>query len=174
MMLWVAPLSSISSIERRSCSETDETERTWPVPPHCGHLSVELSSTLERMRWRDISSRPKCEMWPTWMRARSLLERLLQAALDRAVVALLVHVDEVDDDETREVAQPQLPRDLVGGFEIGLERGVLDVVLARGAAGIDVDRHQRFGLVDDDVAAGAQLHHRLEHGVELVLDRRSG
>ena len=43
-------------------------------------------------------------------------------------------------------------------------------MLAGGAAGIDVDRDQRLGLVDHDVAAGAQLHHRLEHGVELALD----
>src|SRR6266568_4381101 len=109
MRLWVAPLSSISSSPRSSCSATDDTERTWPVPPQCGHFSVELSSTLERMRWRDISSRPKCEMCPTWMRAR-------------------------------------------------------------GAAGVDVNRDQRLGLVEHDVAAGAKLHHRLEHGVELALD----
>ena len=63
-----------------------------------------------------------------------VLERLLQPALDRAVVALLVHVDEVDDDQAGEIAQAQLPRDFVGRLEIGLERGVLDVVLARGAA----------------------------------------
>ena len=110
----VAPFSSVSSIARSSCSATDETERTWPVPPQCGQFSVELSSTEVRMRWRDISSRPKCEMRPTWMRARSFLQRVLQRALDGAVVALLVHVDEVDDDQAGEVAQPQLPRDFVG------------------------------------------------------------
>ena len=37
-------------------------------------------------------------------------------------------------------------------------------------AGVDVDRHQRLGLVDHDVAAGAQLHGRREHRVELALD----
>ena len=35
-----------------------------------------------------------------------LLEAFLQPALDGAVVALLVHVDEVDDDQPGEVAQP--------------------------------------------------------------------
>ena len=49
-----------------------------------------------------------------------VLQRLLQAPLDRAVVALLLHVDEVDDDETGEIAQAQLPGDFVGGLEIGL------------------------------------------------------
>ena len=99
-----------------------------------------------------------------------VLEAFLQPALDRAVVALLVHVDEVDDDQAGEVAQPELARDFLGRLEIGLERGVLDVVLARGAAGVDVDRDQRLGLVEHDVAAGAQLHDRREHGVELAFD----
>src|ERR1700692_867249 len=67
-----------------------------------------------------------------------VLEALLQAPLDRAVVALFVHVDVIDDDQSGEVPQPQLTGDLVRGFEVGLKRGILDVVLARGAAGIDV------------------------------------
>jgi len=46
------------------------------------HFSVELSSTLERMRWRDISSSPKCEMCPTWMRARSCRRHSFKPALD--------------------------------------------------------------------------------------------
>jgi len=78
-------LSSISSSERRSCSATDDTERTWPVPPQCGHFSVELSSTLERMRWRDISSSPKMRDVPD-LDARAVMpQAFLQPALDRAV-----------------------------------------------------------------------------------------
>src|ERR1700744_1504997 len=61
-----------------------------------------------------------------------VLETLLEPALDRTVVTLLVHVDEVDDDQACEIAQAQLSGDFVGGFEIGLERGVLDVMLAGG------------------------------------------
>ena len=99
-----------------------------------------------------------------------VLEAFLQPPFDRAVVALLLHVDEVDDDQPGEVAQPKLAGDLVGRLQIGLERGVLDVMLARGAAGVHVDGDQRFGLVEHDVAAGAQLHDRREHGVELTFD----
>ena len=99
-----------------------------------------------------------------------VFERILQPALHRAVVAALVHVDEVDDNEAGKIAQAQLPRDFLGRFAIGLERGVLDVMFASGATGVDVDRHQRFGLVDHDVAAGTKLHHRREHGIELALD----
>ena len=85
-----------------------------------------------------------------------VLEGVLQAAFDGAIVAILLHVDEIDDDETGKIAQAQLAGDLVGGFEIGPQRGVFDIVLARGAAGIDVDRDQGLGLIDDDIAARLQ------------------
>src|SRR6266478_2955398 len=102
--------------------------------------------------------------------ARAILsEAIAELALNRTVVALLVHVDEVDDDQAREVAQAQLSGDFLGRLKVGLERGILDVMLARRTAGIDVDRHQRLGLVDDDVAAGAQLYGRREHCIELAL-----
>ena len=97
-------------------------------------------------------------------------QRILQPLLNRAVVAVLLHVDEVDDDEAREVAQTQLPRDLFGRFQVRLERRVLDVVLARRLARVHVDRDQSLGLVDDDVAARAQTHHGIEHAVERGFD----
>src|ERR1700761_4845132 len=56
-----------------------------------------------------------------------LPQAIAQLALHRAVVALFVHVDEVDDDQAGEVPQPELPRDFLGGLQIGLERGILDV-----------------------------------------------
>ena len=133
-----------------TASATDSVERMMPVPWQCGHCVVEPSSTPVRIRWRDISSRPKWQMRPTWMRARSMPQRILQAALDLAVVALLLHVDEVDDDQAGEVAQLQLARDLVGRLEVGVERRLLDRELARRLAGVDVDGDQRLGLVDDD------------------------
>src|SRR5262249_39529762 len=103
-----------------------------------------------------------------------VLETLLQPPLDRAVVALLVHVDEVDDDQPGEIAQAELPRYFVRRLHVGLEGGILDVVLARGPARVHVDRHQGLGLVEHDVAAGFQLHHRREHGVELAFDAVAG
>ncbi|OIQ76201.1 hypothetical protein GALL_421230 [mine drainage metagenome] len=99
-----------------------------------------------------------------------LSQAIAELALHRAVIALLVHVDEVDDDQTGEIAKPQLPRYFLGGLEISLECGILDMVLAGRAAGVDVDRNQRLGLVDHDVATGPQLHGRREHRVELALD----
>src|SRR5690606_14162080 len=42
-----------------------------------------------------------------------VLQRLLEATLDGAVVALLLHVDEVDDDEAGKVAQAKLAGDFL-------------------------------------------------------------
>ena len=156
---------------RNSWSASDDTDRTCPVPPQVWHLSVELSSTLVRMRWRDISIRPKCEMRPTWMRARSFLS----ASLSRRSTERLLRFSSMSmksiTTSPGEIAKPQLPCNFLGRFEVGLERGVLDVMFARGATGVHVDRNQRFGLVEHDVTAGAQLHDRREHRVELALDR---
>ena len=43
-------------------------------------------------------------------------QAFLQAPFDRAVVALLIHVDEIDDDQPGEVAQSKLPRHFLGGL----------------------------------------------------------
>src|SRR6202171_6671319 len=99
-----------------------------------------------------------------------LPQTIAELAFDRAVVALLVHIDEVDDDQARQIAQAQLPCDFLGGFKVGLERGILDVMLPGRTAGIDVDRNQSFGLVDHDVTAGSQLHRAREYRVKLALD----
>ena len=98
-----------------------------------------------------------------------LLEAVLQHLLDGAVVLALVHVDEVDHDQARQVAQAQLARGLLGRLKVGLERGLLDVALAGGAARVDVDGHQGLGLVDHEIAARAQGHDGRVDQPDLVL-----
>ena len=85
-----------------------------------------------------------------------IFEGFLQPPFHRAVVAVLFHVNEVDHNQARKVAQAQLPGNFIAGFKVGLERRVFDIVLARGLAGVDVDGNQRFRLVHDDVTAGRQ------------------
>ena len=85
-----------------------------------------------------------------------VLHGIAETVLDLALVALRAHVDEVDDDEAAQVADPELAADLVGGFEVGVERRLLDILALRRARGVDVDRGQRLGAVDHDAAAGRQ------------------
>ena len=122
-----------------------------------------------RRRWRDISSRPKWLMRPTWMRARSwrsdsFRRRSTSRLLRRSSMSMKSMT--ISPARSRKL---KLPRDLLGRLEIGLERGVLDIVLARRLAGVDVDGDERLGLIDDDIAAGPQHDLRREHRRELAL-----
>ena len=93
------------------------------------------------------------------LHARAIgLHRVLELLLDIALVARGLHVDEVDDDQAAHVAQAQLARRFFRGFHVGAEGGFLDVGAAGRARRVDVDGHQRLGVVDHDRAAGRQLH----------------
>ena len=79
-------------------------------------------------RWRLISIRPKPEMRPTCMRARSVFSlSFIRFSTAACVVASFVHVDEVDDDQPCKVTQPQLSRDFLGGLEVGLKVAVSSI-----------------------------------------------
>ena len=60
-----------------------------------------------------------------------VLQRFLHRLFDFADMALLLHVDEVDDDQPGHVAKTELTSDFCSRFNIGAESGLLDVVLAR-------------------------------------------
>ena len=102
-----------------------------------------------------------------------VLQRLLDAPLHSPVVTVLLHVDEVDHDQARKIAQAQLAGHLVGGLQIGAHGGVFDIVLAGRAAGVHIDGYEGFGLVDDDIAARLQGDRIGEHGVQLRLDAKA-
>ena len=97
-------------------------------------------------------------------------QRVPQARLHLAAVLALLHVDEVDHDQAAQVAQPHLAGDFVGRFQVGAGGGFFDVAAAGGAGRVDVDGHQRFGVVDDDGAARRQVHRAAEGRLDLVLD----
>ena len=86
------------------------------------------------------------------------------------MVARFVHVDEVDDDQAADVADAQLAGDLVGCLEVRVGGRGLDIAAARGTGGVDVDRDQRLGVVDDDRAARGQLHFVCIGRFDLALD----
>ena len=68
-------------------------------------------------------------------------------------MAPFLHIDEVDDHEPGQVPEPELAGDLLGCLDIGVDRGFLDIALARRPAGVHVDGDQRLGCLDDDVTA---------------------
>src|SRR6185437_1854630 len=93
-------------------------------------------------------------------------------------VLALIHVDEIDHDDAAQVAQPDLPHDLFYRLGVRFDDCIFEAIrLADILAGIHVDRHQRLGLIDYDIAARFQPHLRpkrlfqFRRDVERVEDR---
>ncbi len=124
------------------------------------------------MRLRVMHTRPNSLNERALDGARSCCKRLIERGQNFFAVAALFHVDEVAHDDAAEVAQADLPDDFLHGFEVGFDDGVLEArrAAAHVFAGVDVDGHQRFGVVDDDVAAGLEPHFRAQRFVEFLLD----
>ena len=98
-------------------------------------------------------------------------QALEQAAQHEVAVALEHHVDEVDDDDAADVAQPELADDLLGRLEVVAGDGLLEVAALTGElAGVDVDDGHRLGAVDDQRAARGQPHLAVERLGELLVD----
>ncbi len=108
---------------------------------------------------------------PAHLNARAVgLELFFHPLFNGCVVATFIHVDEVDDDQTGQIAQTQLAGDLIGGLKVGLGRRLFDRTFFRGPARVHVDGHQRLGHADHDVAARGQLHGRVEHATQIAFD----
>ncbi len=98
-------------------------------------------------------------------------EALHQPAQHEVAVALEDHVDEVDDDDAADVAQPELADHLLGRLEVVLGDGLLEVAPGAGElAGVDVDDGHRLGAVDDQRAAGGQPDLAVEALRDLLVD----
>ena len=59
---------------------------------------------------------------------------------------------------------------LLDRLEVGLEHRLVLVALADEAAGVDVDRGQRLGLIENQVAARLEPHLAIERALDLRLD----
>src|SRR5262249_19600675 len=97
-------------------------------------------------------------------------EGLLERPEHLAPVLIPIHVDEVDDDDAPEIAEPDLPHDLVDRLEVDLQERLLEIALADVLAGVDVDGDERLRLVDDEVATGPEPDLPAEGLLELLLD----
>ena len=99
-----------------------------------------------------------------------MAEFLFEGLHHALAVAAFVHIDEVDDDDAAQIAQANLAHNLLDRVHVGFDDRVFEARgLAHVLAGIDVDGHQRLGLVDHNVAAAFQPHLRLERLVHLFF-----
>ena len=104
-------------------------------------------------------------------RSAVVLQLLFQRSHHAVAVLALIHVDEVDDDDAAQIAQPNLTHNLRNRIEVRLDDRVFQPRrLADKLAGVDVDRDQRLGLVDHDRSTRLQPHLRPQRLVDLLGD----
>src|ERR687893_3257799 len=96
-------------------------------------------------------------------------QALDQSAQQQLAVAGQHHVDEVDHDDAADVAQPKLPDDLLGSFQVVLGDRLLEVAPGAGElAGVDVDDRHRLGPVDDQRATRGQPDLAVQRLLDLL------
>src|SRR5579885_3105199 len=98
-------------------------------------------------------------------------QRVLQGLQHARAVASLLHVNEVEDEDAAEVAESDLPRDLFDRLHVGARDRVFQTRAAAPdeLARVHVNRDERLGLVDDEVAARLEPHARLDGLINLGL-----
>ena len=101
------------------------------------------------------------------------LDAVLHGLVDGHLVFAVAHVDEVNDDESADVAQTELACYGLGGLDVGLEDHFFLIFVAAIASGVDVDRNKGLGFIDDDVAATGEPDLARKGFVDLFLDADS-
>src|SRR5262245_42494079 len=90
-------------------------------------------------------------------------------AVDHLLVLAVLHVDEIADDQTPDIAQPKLARAFVGGYVFGLQTRLLDIAPTFVATRVYIHRNQRFGLFDYNIAAAFEPDLTMKSIVDLLL-----
>ena len=114
-------------------------------------------------------TRPSSEMSNTWVRVLSRARASRKTCMTSSRLSRDLHVDEVDDDDAADVAQPQLAGDLHRRLEVVPEDRLLEARRAHVLAGVDVDHRERLGALDDQRAARRQPDLAVEGLVQLLV-----
>ena len=85
-------------------------------------------------------------------------QRFFHPAFNGMIVSGFFHIDKVDNDQARHIAQAQLARDFVGGFQICLQRRFFNIAFFGRTTRVHVNGNQRFRLIHDQISARFQLY----------------
>ncbi len=152
------------------CSAVDSVPRMWPMPWQRGQGMYADSASAGRSRWRDSSIRPKREILPSCTRARSYFSASRRrVSTSRWFLVLSMSMKSITMRPPRSRRRNWRAISSAAS-QIRVERRRLDVAALGGARRVDVDRDQRFGVVDHDRAARGQRHLPRVRGLDLVLD----
>ena len=128
-------LGSATRHQRRSLRSTSiacvSSETTMPSPAQVGQaIGEDLARPVGHVLARHLDEAERRDLDDVGLRPVAL-ELALQRVLDELAVLRVRHVDEVDDDDPADVAQPQLADDLGDRLEVVLRDRVLEPGAAR-------------------------------------------
>ena len=81
-----------------------------------------------------------------------------------------LHIDEIANDQTADISEPELACNFIHGLHVGLEDGFFDIPCAFIATGINVDSNKSLGFIDHDVTAALEPDLTMKSVVDLFLD----
>ena len=108
-----------------------------------------MSRHLQQTKTTDLAN-----LYTSTILANGIAEPIFNFAL----IFLRAHIDEIDNDQAAEIANTQLARDFIRRFEVSVESRCFDITTLGGARRVDIDRDQRFGVIDNDAAASWQVN----------------
>src|SRR5258705_4221614 len=99
-------------------------------------------------------------------------QRILQGLHDSGSIASLLHIDQVKHDDATQVAQTNLPDNLINRFKVCSRDRVFESTAAstHKFSGVNVDCNQSFGLIDYQISSRPQPDAWLDRFVNLYLD----
>ena len=100
-------------------------------------------------------------------------QRFAQAVFDLPLAFRVLHINEVNHDQTAQITQSHLAGNLVSGLQVSPERRLLNIRAFGGASRIDVNGHQGFGVVDHDGTARRQGDEAGVSGFDLMFDLKA-
>src|SRR5437764_9722258 len=121
--------------------------------PFAGNGNQPEIIKLQHLRWRTVTT-----------------QRLFQRLHYLLPVTALVHVDEINHNDSAEITQPNLANNFLDGVDVRLNNSVFQASgLADVFAGIHIYRNQRFRLIDDDVASALEPDLGLQRLINFFL-----
>ena len=97
------------------------------------------------------------------------LKRVPERVQNRVPVRFLFHIDEIDDDDSADIPETKLVRDLCRRFAVRCRDRRFQIVLPDKSPGIDVDAGQRLRPVDDQIASAFQPDFPLQRVFDLAF-----
>ena len=91
-----------------------------------------------------------------------------------SLITFVLHVDEVDDDQSTQVAKAHLAGDFHSRFHVGLQNEIFSILaVTLVTAGVDVDGNQGFRFLHYDLSTRRQHHSPHKGLLNLSLDIES-